>query len=97
MMLMIFPQTRPQAESRHTSCEIAWNGWSNLENLLFGPVQAFARPVRFDKVVIADHREYGVGLITWMHRKVHAGCERHRLVRSHERPLDQVVALAVAV
>src|SRR5262249_31806193 len=72
-------------------------GASNLEYRLRGLVQAFARAVRLDQVVVADDGEDRRRFEGWMYGEVHVGFDSHRLVRADQRPLDQVVALAVRV
>src|SRR6185295_15638803 len=68
-----------------------------LEDLLRRLVQAFARPVGLDQIVVADHREDRIVLVARMHREIHALFDHHGFVGANERPLHQVVALPVRV
>src|SRR5215510_5333550 len=70
---------------------------SNLEHLLRGLVQAFARPIRPDQIVVADHCEDRRAFIGWMDGEIHVCFDIHRLVGADQRPLDEIVALAVRV
>src|SRR5262245_51553715 len=70
---------------------------SQLPDLLFGLVQVLDHAVRLDQEVIADEGEVAAGVEAGMHRHVHVGGDRYGLVGAQQRPLDQIVALAVAV
>src|SRR5438034_69103 len=70
---------------------------SDFEHLLRGLVQAIARAVGLDEIIIADHGEDRRGLVTRMHRKVHVPLNRHALIAADQRPFHQIVALAVSI
>src|SRR5579884_3505552 len=59
-------------------------------------VQPLARPVRADQIIVADPRHHVAADVGRVHHDVHVLGDRHRLVVANERPLDQIVALAVA-
>ena len=61
------------------------------------PVQPVARPVAADQIIVAQPVEIAGVDIRRMDDDVHVLLDGHRLVVAHQRPLDQVVALAVAI
>ena len=67
-----------------------------LHDLLRERMQPLGAVLR-DQEVVADPGVGVLGVVHRMHRDVHARGERHRLVEAHQRPLDQVIALAVAI
>src|SRR5713226_3858910 len=69
----------------------------HLEDLLRGLVQARTRATRLDEIIVADHGEDRRGLVAGMNREVHVLLDYHRFVGADQRPLDEVVALAVAI
>ena len=69
----------------------------DLVNLLLGLVHVLDRSVRMSEEIIADEHEIGLGGETRVDRDAHVGRDRDGLVVAQERPLDHVVALAVAV
>ena len=50
-----------------------------------------------DQIIVADPRQYVAADVSRMHDNIHVLRDRHRLVAADQRPLDQVVALAVAM
>src|SRR6185437_13565689 len=60
-------------------------------------MQPFARAVGADEPVIAKPRHRAAADIGRVHDNIHVFLDRHWLVVADQRPLDQVVALAVAV
>src|SRR5581483_6530135 len=60
-------------------------------------VQALAGAVRPDQVIVAVPRQHTAFEIGRMDDDVHVDLDIHRLVAADERPLDEIVALAVAM
>src|SRR5262249_33982361 len=60
-------------------------------------VQAFARAVRSDQVIVAHPGQDAAADIGWMHDNIHILFDVHRLVLADEWTLHEIVALAVAV
>src|SRR5579871_4202217 len=67
----------------------------HLEENLGRGMDAFRRSGGADDVVVANEREYRRRCDGGMTGQEHVGFERHGFVRPDERPLDQVVALAM--
>src|SRR5512139_4152475 len=67
----------------------------DLDDLFGELVDAVDRPVAADDVVVAQPVEIAAIGVGRMHDDVHVLPDRPRLVAADERPLDQVVALAV--
>src|ERR1700687_6230497 len=83
---------------------LRWRSWASLGwllshfyNLFRKLVQAVAWAVAADQIVAAQPVEITGVDIGWMHDDVHVLFDGHRLVVADQRPLDQIVALAVAV
>src|SRR5262245_41155496 len=93
-MLRDGPQQTLRSSSARGGESFVMRG-SNLEDLLRGLVQALARPTRPNQVVVADDREDRRRFIGWMDGKIHVLFYGHRLVSPDQRPLHEVVALAV--
>src|SRR5262249_4600512 len=70
---------------------------SDLEDLLRSLVQAVAWAAGLDEVIVADHGEDRRRLIARMNGKVHVFLDRHGLVTADQRPLHEIVSLAVAI
>src|SRR5260370_9156422 len=68
---------------------------SNLEDLLRGLVQARARAVGLDEIIVAYHSENRGRLVAGMDREVHVLLDRHGLIAPHQRPFHEVVPLPV--
>ena len=60
-------------------------------------MQALARPVRSDQVIVAHPGQDAAANISRMHDDIHVAFDAHRLVLADQRPLDEIVALAVTV
>src|SRR5215469_9710449 len=59
---------------------------SNFENLLRGLVQARARAVGLDEIIVADHGEDRGRLVAGMDREVHVLLDRHGLIAATAVP-----------
>jgi len=61
------------------------------------PVQAFAGAVWSDQIIVADPGQHAATDIGRMHHDIHVSFDAHWLVLPNERPLHQIVALAMAM
>ena len=60
-------------------------------------MQALARPVRSDQIIVAHPGQDAAANISRMHDDIHVAFDAHRLVLADQRPLDEIVALAVTM
>src|SRR6187397_1510423 len=70
---------------------------SEFEDFLFRRVQAGARAIRLDKIIVANDRKDRVILEARMHREIHVLGDGHVFVVTDQRTLDHVVALSVRI
>src|SRR6185312_16335117 len=72
-------------------------GLSGFDYLFRKLMQAIAGSVAADKVIVAQPVQVAAVNVGGVDDDVHVLLDRHRFVVAHQRPLDQVVPLAVAI
>src|SRR5262249_49547885 len=70
---------------------------AELVELLRQVMNMLGNPMLADEVVVADRRKDALREVRRVADEVHVGGDAHRLVAADQGPLDEVVALAVAI